>query len=380
MIMRWIYRLFRLDPESRDGVVMATSILSIAINIITASVKILIGAAAGSVAIITEGANNATDASTSMLALVGTKLSERRPTRKHPFGYGRIEYLTSLMISGLILLTGARLLAGSIKRMIHPQPLEISAATLAIIAGSAMVKFWLGNYTIRQGRRADSGALVAVGIECRNDFIVSAITIASAIVYLIFGRSVDAYAGIVTSLIILKSGAGALRETVSRLLGSAGRAELAQQLYAVIRSSDIVLNAADMMLHDYGPDCYSGSVNIEVDHHRSVAEVYRAVHQLQRKILYACGVTMVFGIYAADHESERAAEMRRAISDFVRNQEHITGYHALYVDEIEKCIYCDFVVDYDLRDWNAVRRKIAAYLRAQYPDYRQELTVKTEFV
>ena len=112
MIMRWIYRLFRLDPESRDGVVMATSILSIAINIITASVKILIGAAAGSVAIITEGANNATDASTSVFALVGTKLSERRPTRKHPFGYGRIEYLTSLMISGLILITGARLLAG----------------------------------------------------------------------------------------------------------------------------------------------------------------------------------------------------------------------------------------------------------------------------
>lgn len=378
--MRWIYRLFRLDPESRDGAVMATSILSIAINIITASVKILIGVAAGSVAIVTEGANNATDASTSVLAIVGTKLSERRPTKKHPFGYGRIEYLTSLVISGLILITGARLLSGSIKRMIHPEPLEISVVTLAIIAGSAMVKLWLGNYTICQGRRVDSGALVAVGVECRNDFIVSSITIASAIIYLGLGRSVDAYAGVITSLIILKSGAGALRETVSRLLGSAGRAELAQQLYAVIRSSDIVLNAADMMLHDYGPDRYSGSVNIEVDHHRSVAEVYRTVHQLQRRILRTCGVTMVFGIYAADHESVRAAEMRRAISDFVRNQEHITGYHALYVDEIEKCIYCDFVVDYDLRDWNAVRRKIEAYLQKQYPDYRQELTVKTEFV
>lgn len=378
--MRWIYRLFRLDPKSRDGVIMAVSILNIAINIIWASVKIAIGAAAGSVAIITEGANNATDASTSVLAIVGTRLSERRPTRKHPFGYGRIEYLTSLVISGLILLTSVRLLAGGIERILHPQPIEISTITLAIIAGSASVKLCLANYTIRQGRRTDSGALVAVGVECRNDFIVSAITIGSAMVYLLSGRSVDAYAGVITALIILRSGLGTLRETISRLLGSAGREELAQKLYNLIRNREIVLNAADMMLHDYGPDCCAGSVNIEVDHHLSVAQVYRAVRALQRQILQDYGVTMVFGIYASNRESERAAEMRCIISKLVCEQAHITGYHALYVDEAERCIYCDFIVDYDLHDWNAVKRRIAAALRDQYPDYRLELTVKAEYV
>ncbi len=378
--MKWLYRLYRLDPESRNGVVTATSALSIAVNVLTASVKILIGIMAGSVAIVSEGANNATDAATSVMTLLGTKLSGKRPTKKHPFGYGRIEYLTSLIISGLILFTGAQLLIGGIERIIHPEPLEISYIMLAIIAGSAAVKLWLGTYTIRQGRRVDSGALTAVGIECRNDSIVSVITIVSSLVFLIFGVSLDAYAGIITSAIILKAGFGVLSETVSRLLGGPGRVELAQQLYREIRENEIVLNAADMMLHDYGPDRYSGSVNIEVDHRHSVAEVYRAIHQLQLRIMYEHGVTMVFGIYAVDRDSECAAAIRRDIADFVRDQAHVSGYHALYVDEEEKRIYCDFVVDYELRDWDAMRCELIEYLRNKYPNYTMELTIETEFV
>lgn len=378
--MKLLYRILKQDPDSREGVVVATSALGILVNLILAAMKVIVGTMVSSIAIISEGVNNASDSATALITIVGTKLASKHPTEKHPFGYGRIEYLTSLLISVLILLTGFELLKSSIQRILNPEEIAISYVTLALIAVSAVVKLGLGTFTVNQGRKIDSGSLVAMGLDCRNDSLVSLITIVSALLYLLFRLNVDAYAGIVTSAFVLKAGIEVLKETLADLLGQAGEAELAKELYKIIRAEPIVQNAADMMLHNYGPDSYSGSVNVEIDHEKTVGEVYAALHALQLKIMHEKNIVMVFGIYAVDQDHEEIRQMRRDIAAFVREQEHVTSYHALYIDPSNQDIYVDFVVDYDLEDWDALRAQFLAYMAEKYPESRVELVIETNFV
>lgn len=378
--MKLLYKILKQDPETRQGVVMATSAIGIIVNVLLASVKVAIGVLANSIAVISEGINNATDSLSSVITMVGAKLSNKRPTKKHPFGYGRIEYITSLIIAGLIIATAVELLKSSIKLIIEPQDLTVNTLTLIIIAASALVKLWLAWYTIKKGKQVNSGILVAMGTDSRNDCIVSAVTIVSAVVFIVFRFSVDAYAGIITSLFIFKAGFDILKDTLANLLGQPVEKETADELYSIIRSTPGVLNAADMILHNYGPDRYSGSVNIEMDHQMTVEQLYSTIHKLQLDIMHQKGITMVFGIYAVDRDHSEIKQMRQQIAQYVRGKEHVISYHALYLEPQTNVIYVDLVVDYELKDWNRLRTDFTEYMHGLYPDNKIELTIETEYV
>lgn len=378
--MKLLYKILKQDPETRQGVVMATSAVGIIVNVLLASIKVAIGVLANSIAVISEGINNATDSLSSVITMVGAKLSNKRPTKKHPFGYGRIEYITSLIIAGLIIATAVELLKSSIKLIIEPQDLTVNNLTLIIIAASALVKLWLAWYTIKKGKQVNSGILVAMGTDSRNDCIVSAVTIVSAVVFIVFRFSVDAYAGIITSLFIFKAGFDILKDTLANLLGQPVEKETADELYSIIRSTPGVLNAADMILHNYGPDRYSGSVNIEMDHQMTVEQLYSTIHKLQLDIMHQKGITMVFGIYAVDRDHSEIKQMRQQIANYVRGKKHVISYHALYLEPQTNVIYVDLVVDYELKDWNRLRTDFTEYMHGLYPDNKIELTIETEYV
>ena len=378
--MQILSKLLKQDYNSREGVIVTVAALGIIINLIMAVIKIGIGITTASIAIMSEGVNHATDSATSLLTIIGTKLAGKHPTKDHPFGFGRIEYLTSLVIAILIIITGIELLKSSVDLIFNPEPMEITYTTIGIIAISAVIKILLGQFVIKEGKRVGSSSLVAVGLEDRADSIVSVVTILASLVFLIGNISLDAYAGIFTSLFILKAGAEVIYETITELLGRAGDKELAAKLYKIIRQEPLVLNAADMMLHNYGPDAYSGSVNIEVDHKHSLNEVYTAIHKLQLKIMHEMNITMVFGIYAVDQDHELLKEMRLYIVDFIRKHEHVISYHALYIDPDNEDIYCDVVVDYELKDWEALREEFTAYMSAKYPTRTLHLVIETEYV
>jgi len=379
--MKLLYKILRQKPDTREGIITATSVFGILCNALIAALRIVVGLWASSIAIITEGVNNAADALTSFLTMLGTKLSAKHPDEKQPFGYGRIEYLTSLAISILILYSGIEMLTHAIEFIINGQnSLDISYVTMAIVAGSALVKFFLGVYTIKTGQKAESKALEAVGLECRNDAFVSVITLISAAVFLLFGLPLDAYAGIITSLLILKTGFGIFKDTISELLGRPGKKELAKQLYQKIRRTDGILGAADLMLHNYGPDSYSGSVNLEIDHKKPLGEIYHRIHKLQLEIMEEYHVTLVFGLYAVDNDSAESKALRKTIADYIVTQNQVKSFHALYLDpENQKC-YCDFIVDYRLKDWETLRADFEGYMREIYPNYEIILTIETEFV
>lgn len=378
--MNFICKLFRQNPDSREGVIAAVSALGIVVNLLVAAAKVILGLLASSIAIVSEGINNAADAMTSVLTLVGSKLAGKHPDQKHPFGYGRIEYLTSLVIAGLILFTGVEMLISSVELIFEPSELNFSVLALAVVALSAVVKFFLGVFTIKAGKRAESGALVGVGLECRNDSFISVVTILSAVIFIVFRVSVDAYVGVLMSLLVIKAGFDVLKDTVSELLGRPGDEELAAKLYKEIRSTPGIINAVDMMLHNYGPDAYSGSVNVEIDHAKTVGEAYDFLHSLQLHIMHEYNVTMVFGIYAVDDDREEARAIRQSVASFVRTHEHVKSFHAIYLDPNSNKLYCDLIVDYELRDWELLREQFEAFMAESRPDREIVLTIETEFV
>lgn len=378
--MGLFYKLFKQDPNTREGIITTTSSLGIAANVLIALVKIVIGVVSHSIAIVSEGANNATDALSSIMTLIGAKLARMHPDAKHPFGYGRIEYISSLLISGIILFTGIEMLISSVKLIFNPGEMSVSYLSIAIVLGTALIKFFLGLYTVRMGHKADSGALVAVGTECRNDSFASVITIVASLLFLLFGWNLDAYAGIIISALIIKAGFDSLKDTLGDILGRSGDHELAVKLYGEVMKTEGVLAAADMMLHNYGPEAWSGSVNVEMDHSKTVGEIYQVLHELQLRIMHEYNVTMVFGVYAVDNDNPRAKELRKNISAYIKKNEHIKSYHAVYIDSVEQRIYCDFIVDYKLRSWEEVEEDFTAYMKGLYPDYSVELVIETEFV
>lgn len=378
--MKLFYKLLKQDPNTREGITITTSALGIVVNTVLAIVKILIGVAVGSIAIISEGANNASDSATSLITIIGTKLSSRHPTKKHPFGFGRIEYLTSLVISILILVTAIELFISSFRIIFTPKALSISYITLVIIAVSAIIKFLLGTYSIRMGKRVGSNSLIAVGTDCRNDAFISAVTILSALIFLLFDFSLDAYAGILTSIFILKTGLDILKETISNLLGKPATEDLALTIYEEIKSVPCILGAADLILHNYGPDSYAGSMNLEIDHEMTIGEAYEAVHALQLQIKQKYGIVMVFGMYAVDSDHENVKIMREHIEKFIASYEHIKSFHALYLAPSTNEIYCDFVVDYALRDWDKLKVEFTKYMKKLYPEYQLTVTIELNYV
>ena len=378
--MNLFYKLFKQDPNTREGIIVTTSGMGILVNLLIAVTKIVVGLISSSIAIISEGANNAGDALSSVMALIGAKLAKKHPDEKHPFGYGRIEYLCGLVIAVVILVTGIELLIGSAKRIFHPETLHISYLALVLVALSAAVKFFLGNYTVRMGRKVGSTALEAVGTDCKTDCFASIITIVSALIFLVFKWNVDAYAGVITSLLLIKAGVEALRETLGEILGRPGDKELAAKLYKEIRSTDGILAAVDMMLHNYGPEAWSGSVNVEIDHKKTVGETYQFLHELQLRIMHEYHVTMVFGVYAVDYDGEYMKELRKTIAGFIRKQEHVKSFHAVYIDQRSDTIYCDFIVDYELKNWEELKKEFEQYMAEKYTGKEVVLTIETEFV
>ena len=365
---------------SRNSIIIRTSWLGIIANVLMATVKIVIGFLTSSIAIISEGVNNATDSLTAIIALIGTKLANKHPDKNHPFGYKRIEYLTGFIIAIIIIFTGYQMLCISIKLAFNPATLSISYISIIVITVSAVIKFALGTYTVKVGKKVNSIALEAVGIDGKNDSFISIITIVSVLFFLVFNISIDAYAGIIISVLIIKSGFNVLKSTISELLGRPGQKELVDKIYKEICNTKEIINATDMMLHNYGPDTWSGSVNVELDHAKTVEEVYKVIHKLQIRIKEKYKVVMVFGIYAVAHDHKDVKNIKQDINLFVSKNKNIKSIHAIYLEPKTNKIYCDFVVEYNLKESKKLKEDFLQYMAQKYPNNEIELTIETELV
>ena len=248
----------------REKVIVRTSILGIVANLLLAGFKAFVGLLSNSIAVVLDAVNNLSDALSSVITIIGTKLAGKKPDKKHPYGHGRTEYITATIIAAIVLYAGITSLVESVKKILHPEKPDYSTVAIVIIAVAVAVKLALGFYVKKTGKAVNSDALIASGEDARNDAVISAATLVAAGIFLIFGVSLEAWLGAIISLVILKSGYEMLRQTLSRILGERVESELSLGIKKTVAEFPQVSGAYDLILHSYGPDMLMGSAHIEV--------------------------------------------------------------------------------------------------------------------
>ena len=355
---------------SRDKVIIRTSVIGIAANVLLAAFKAVIGLASNSIAVVLDAVNNLSDALSSIITIVGTKLAGKLPDKKHPLGYGRIEYLSAMLVSGIVLYAGITSAVESVKKIIHPEKPDYSVISLVIIAVAVLVKIVLGRYVKAQGEKVNSGSLVASGSDAMFDAILSSSVLASAIIFKVSGISLEAYVGAVISVIIIKSGVEMMMETLDQILGERAEKEITDKIIAIMKEEKDVRGAYDLVLHNYGPDKHLGSVHIELPDHMTVREVDRLTRKLEAKVYKETGVIMTgVGLYSYNTGDSGAAKIQNDVQERVLAHDWALQLHGFYVDTETKEMTFDVVMSFDIRPKEGLQILYEEMCKA-YPDYK----------
>lgn len=366
--------------DDRDRKIIRTSIIGILANIFLVAFKAFIGLTSNSIAIVMDAVNNLSDAASSVITIIGTKLARKEADRKHPFGYGRIEYLSAMVISVLVLYAGITAFIESVKKIITPETPDYTPVALIIVAAGVIVKIALGLYVKSVGKKVNSDSLINSGQDATLDSIISASTLVAAAVYIIFHISLEAWLGAVIAVVIIKSGIEMLRDTLSKILGERADAELAKEIKRTVNSFPEVLGSYDLVLHNYGPDAFHGSVHIEVPDTFTADELDRLTRKLTAAVYEKTGVILTaVGVYSSNTKDALAVETRKRVSEIVLSHEHVMQMHGFYFDSEEKSIRFDIIVSFDAKDRREVCRQVTADIQKAFPDYRLEIVLDTDF-
>ncbi len=354
---------------NREKTIVKTSVIGILSNLLLVGFKLFVGLVSNSIAVILDAVNNLSDALSSVVTIIGAKLGAKQPDKKHPLGYGRVEYLSSMIIAALVLYAGLTSLVESVKKIFSPETADYSALSLVIISVAIAVKIVLGLYVKRQGERVHSGALVASGSDALFDAILSGSVLASAVVYLLWGLSLEAYVGAIIAGFIVKAGLEMMIETLNDIIGKREDPETIKALKEIIRKEEAVLGVYDVTLFNYGPDKNYGSLHVELPDHLNVDEVDRITRRIQSEVYEQTGIILTgIGVYSYNSSNDEAAQMRNAVQKTVLSHDWALQLHGFYADTEKKTIRFDVVVSFDI-DRNEALKILQDEVHALYADY-----------
>ena len=354
----------------RDQIIVRTSVIGILANVFLAGFKAAVGALSGSIAVILDAVNNLSDALSSVITIIGTKLAGKKPDKKHPYGYGRIEYISAVLISVIVLYAGVTSLVESVKKIIRPELPDYSPVALIIIAVAVLVKILLGRYVKGVGEKVNSDSLVASGKDAMLDSVISASTLAAAAIYLIWHISLEAWLGALISLVIIKSGIEMLSDSLSDILGERADSDISKGVKQTICTFPEVHGAYDLVLHSYGPDTLVGSVHIEVPDTMTVDRLDQLQRDITQKVMCDHGVILTgISVYSMNTRDDDAARLQQDVRRTVMAHDHVLQMHGFYLDEAAKEIRFDVVIDFAAPDRAAAYRAIVEEIEKAYPGY-----------
>ena len=365
--------------ENREKVIVRTSIVGILANVFLAALKFTIGLLANSVAVISDAVNNLSDALSSVITIVGTKLAGKAPDKKHPMGYGRIEYLSALIVSAIVLYAGITAFVDSVKKILRPEEVSYTVLSVVIIAAAVAVKLVLGSYVKKKGRSVNSGSLIASGEDASHDAILSASVLLSALIHLLFRINLEAWVGALISVFIVKSGLEMISEAVDEMLGVRVSSELSGKIKETVNAVPGVLGAYDLLLNNYGPDRYIASIHVEADEHMTVRELDSLTRRLQREVYAATGVLLAtVGVYSVNSGDTEAARIREDVRSRVEAHPEVLQFHGFYVETEARRMSFDVILDFAAEDREALFRAIREEVRAAWPEYDIHVTLDVD--
>lgn len=367
------------NEKSREQKIVTTSLVSVAANLLLVGFKTAVGFASNSIAIISDAVNNLSDVLSSVITIVGTKLAGKPADKKHPYGYGRIEHVTSFFVSAIVLYAGITALFESVEKIINPQESSYDTTTIIVLIAAIFVKLALSIFVRIRGKKLKSTALVASGIDAFNDFLLSISVLASALLHITFGISIEAYVGILVSVMIIKTGIDLIRDSVDNMIGTRVESKLAKKIKREIAKEPEVRGAYDLILHDFGPNKYLGSVHIEIPDDMEVAEVDKISRRISTNIQKKYGVILhTIGIYSINTKDKEIAKIEEEIRRIVFSHDEILQMHGLYIDKIEQVINFDIIIDFATKNQEAVYKQIHDETKHAFSDYKINITLDAD--
>ena len=358
---------------NRDRIIVRTSMTGILTNVFLAAFKAAVGIISHSIAVTLDAVNNLSDALSSIITIAGTKLAGKQPDRNHPLGHGRAEYLSAMVVSGIVLYAGITSAVESVKKIIHPEKPDYSMVSLAIIAVAVVVKILLGRYVKAQGEKVNSGSLVASGSDAMFDAVLSASVLASAILFKVSGISLEAWVGAVISGFIIKAGIEMMKETLDNILGVRADSEVTGRIKEILTEEPEVHGAYDLFLHNYGPDKNLASVHLELPDVMTVADMDKLTRKLESKVYKETGVILTgIGVYSYNTGNSEAARIQNDVRNRVMVHDWALQFHGFYLDMDAKEMRMDVVMSFDIRPKDGLEI-LYKELQEAYPDYHIEI-------
>ena len=325
--------------------------------------KAAVGVVAGSVAIVMDAVNNLSDALSSVITIVGTKLSQRPADLKHPFGYGRIEYFSAIIIAVIVLSAGIASLIESVKKLFDPTEPTYTTVTLVVIVVSIFVKIALGMYVKRQGEQLKSDALVASGADALFDAVITLATLVSAGVMLMWGVSLDGILGSLISFVVIKAGLEMLASPIDELLGARVSAELVSQIKSEVAEFEGVLGVYDIILHNYGTDVMIGSLHVNLRDDMTAYEIHGLTRSITEAMYERHSIIMTVGVYAVATGDNRRAHIQTVVMEALAGRKDVLQVHGFYYFEKERRVSVDVVPDVSVKDEPAFARMLTAEIQ-----------------
>ncbi|MCI7413834.1 cation diffusion facilitator family transporter [Hornefia butyriciproducens] len=355
--------------EDRDRIIVRTSVIGILANVFLAAFKAAAGIMSNSIAILLDAVNNLSDALSSVITIVGTKLASKAPDKKHPLGYGRIEYLSAMIVSAIVLYAGITSAVESVRKIIHPVKAEYTMVSLIIIVVAVLVKLILGSYVKKKGKDAKSGALTASGADAQFDAVLSLSVLLSALLYIATGVSLEAWVGAVISAVIIKAGVEMMIDTLNDILGKRADPETTVRIKRLLSEEPEVRGAYDLFLNNYGPDKNYGSVHLELPDTMTVEEVDVLTRRVQEKIYAETGVILTgVGVYSYNTGDNEAAEIRNRVMETVMSHDWALQLHGFFEDMENKEMRFDVVMSFEIDRQEGVE-VLTEEIRKLYPDF-----------
>lgn len=356
--------------------------LGIALNLLLFAAKLAAGLVSGSIAVLSDAFNNMTDAASSILTIIGFRLSLQKPDPDHPFGHGRMEQITGLIISGLILLTGYELLTSSVSAILHPQEVQFGLLPALVLVLSIGVKGYMYAYNRAVGKRIDSAPLRACATDSLSDMASTALVLSSMLLSHFCGLQIDGYCGVLVSLFILKAAYDAARDTMGELLGRAPRRELVEQIEHLVLSYPEIIDIHDLVVHDYGAGRLMVTLHAEVPLDGDLLSLHSVVDDAERALKERLGCVATIHIDPIRTQDTHINELYRQVKALVQDFDPQLSLHDFRIapGPIHTNIIFDIVVPhrYRLSD-EQLEEVISARVHALAPEYRAVIEIERSY-
>ena len=387
MLEKWLAQRIQPEGKEMDEAVRsswgkAASVTGIICNALLFAGKMAVGLVSGSVAITADAFNNLSDASSSVVSLLGFKMADKPADAEHPYGHGRYEYLAGLMVAVMILVIGVELMKTSVEKILNPSEVLFSWPLMLVLVCSIAVKFWMSAFNRRIGRRISSKTLEATADDSRNDVIATGAVLLATVIAHFTGLTLDGYMGAAVAAFILFSGFMLVKDTIDPLLGGAADAKQVERIRRKIMSYPGVLGTHDLIVHDYGPGRQFASVHVEMDAQQDPVESHDLIDNIERDFLNEEKLHLVIHYDPVAMDDPRILVMREFIAGIAACIHPEMSIHDLRIvpGPTHVNVVFDCIVPYEVKlEGEDIRQRITRVVQAEYPNYYCVITLEHGF-